>query len=161
MYRIQWGLYNIAITWTCAVTLLYWTLDYDPANPRWFYDLTCHLLPALVCLLDLALTATPFRLAHVIYPLIFGSAYGVMTVLLWVAGREPVYDMIDYENKPGRTAGLLAGIVGFVMVYHFLIWTLTTFRQKAADWLQNPSSSLNSNEDLVGNNVDLVERQFL
>ena len=63
------------------------------------------------------LSSTPVRILHVVYSLIFGVSYLLLTVIFWAAdgtnarGEPYIYSFVDYNETPGFSSGLVLGFV--------------------------------------------------
>ncbi|XP_038058688.1 protein rolling stone-like [Patiria miniata] len=132
-HRIHWFLFSITININLIVTIVYWSLLYSPSyNGPSFFDFNVHATPAIISTLDLFVTAIPVRLLHFVYPLVFGIAYVVMTVIFWAAGGRtaygPIYPILDYTNDPGLAAGVICGVMVLCLVLQGALWCLYKLR---------------------------------
>jgi hypothetical protein len=129
---IHWLLFVLGIEPAVTITMLYWPsfLVYDAAtsSPS-YYSLMYHLINGLVALMDMWITRIPIRLYHVIYPVIFVSAYSLFTGLYYVGGGlDPlnntyIYSVLDYENDPGVAAGITVGAsLVIVPLFHLFLY---------------------------------------
>ncbi|XP_063961924.1 protein rolling stone-like isoform X3 [Lytechinus pictus] len=150
-HMIQWLFYNVIVTWTCLVLVVFWGALYDPRYPNWMFDISCHALPGVFSVLELAFTATPCRLAHIIYPMIYGLLYLTFTLVYWGTGHPPIYSILDYSGNPGLATGSILGMVGFMLLFHPLVWGLTKLRGSVA-------GRLNCSQDLHGDRHELIDR---
>ena len=112
-----WVIFNMAANSSILITLLYWTLVFGGETSG--LDVTTHLLNCVFMVADLMLSSTPVRILHVVYALIFGVSYLLLTVIFWAAdgtnalGEPYIYSFVDYNESPGFSSGL---VVGFVFV---------------------------------------------
>ena len=146
---VQWIFYDVIMTWTWLVLIVFWGILYDPRYPNWLFDISCHLLPGVFALIELALTATPIRVAHVIYPTIFGIMYLTFTLIYWATGHDPIYPILDYSGNPGLAAGSIVGMAGFIMLFHPLVWGMTKLREKVGRRCSCYSASETDNMQLI------------
>lgn len=106
-----WVIFNIAANVSILITLLYWTLIFGGKTSG--LDVTTHLLNCVFMIADLMLTTTPVRILHVVYALILGVCYILLTVIFWAADGtnardEPyIYSYVDYDKTPGFSSGLM------------------------------------------------------
>lgn len=110
-----WVIFNMAANCSILITLLYWTLIFGGKTSG--LDVTTHLLNSVVMVADLMLSTTPVRILHVVYALILGVCYILLTVIFWAADwtnarDEPhIYSYVDYNETPGFSSGLMIGFV--------------------------------------------------
>ncbi|XP_033628294.1 protein rolling stone-like [Asterias rubens] len=131
-HKIQCLLFNITLNVNIIVTLIYWSFLYDP-SVSFFYDFHVHSFTTIVSLLDLFLTAMPVRFLHLIYPMGFGIAYLIMTLIYWGAGGvtrlgDYIYSFINYTESPGLAAGVACGVLIGVVLVQLLVWGLYKLR---------------------------------
>lgn len=106
-----WVIFNIAANASILITLLYWTLIFGGKTSG--LDVTTHLLNCVFMVADLMLTTTPVRILHVVYALILGVCYILLTVIFWAAdgtnarGEPYIYSYVDYDETPGFSSGLM------------------------------------------------------
>ena len=106
---------NVAYNSAMCVVVLYWSLVYDPTanDGRVFLDVNLHALNALFVLVDATLVASPVRIFHFVYAILFGVVYAVFTVVYWTVGgtnavgRPYVYAVLDYGERPGIAAACI------------------------------------------------------
>ena len=110
-----WVIFNMAANASILISLLYWTLIFGGKTSG--LDVTTHLLNCVFMVADLMLCATPVRILHVVYALILGVCYILLTVIFWAAdgtnarGEPYIYSYIDYKKTPGFSSGLMIGFV--------------------------------------------------
>ena len=150
---VQWLFYDVIMTWTWLVLIVFWGILFNPQYPNWLFDITCHLLPGVFALFELALTATPCRVAHVIYPGIYGVIYLTLTLIYWATGHDPIYPILDYSGDPGLAAGSIMGMAGFILLFHPLVWGMTRLRGSVARRLN--CGSLSNSENMQ---TELINR---
>ena len=114
-HKLQWLLFSIGAEIALAVSILYWTVIYDGSEVDGV-NLNVHLTNGVIAVVDLWFSATPVRLLHIIYPLIFGAFYLIFTGIYHAADGtnsddEPyVYSVIDYGESPGSAVGVALAI---------------------------------------------------
>ena len=110
-----WVIFNMAANSSILITLLYWTLVFGGKTSG--LDVTTHLLNCVFMVADLMFSSIPVRILHVVYALIFGVSYLLLTVIFWAAdgtnarGEPYIYSFVDYSESPGFSSGLVAGFV--------------------------------------------------
>ncbi|XP_072163767.1 protein rolling stone-like [Diadema setosum] len=117
-YQIQWCLFNITATPSLIVTVVYWLALYPFMDEKLpvFLDVSFHLLPAIVCLVEVFVTLIVVRFVHVVYPLSYLLVYLIFAVIYWAAGgTDPlgnpfIYPIIDFGNYPGIAAATSVGV---------------------------------------------------
>ena len=96
-----------------------------------FITVCVHLVNSLYVMLDLFITAVPFRILHLWLPEIFGISYTCFSVFHWgYTGAEPIYHVLDYQNSPGMSAIYLL-TVAFVAspLFHILTFCIYWLRR--------------------------------
>ena len=112
-----WVIFNIAANAAILVTLSYWTLIFGGKTSG--LDVTTHLINSVFIIAEVMLSTIPIRILHVVYALVLGICYVLMTVIFWAVdgtnarGEPYIYSYIDYNKSPGFSSGL---VVGFVLV---------------------------------------------
>ena len=107
-HQIFWLVYDVAFCVGIFVTICYWSFVLK-GTPD-FLDISTHALNTVFILVEVILGRVPIRLLHVVYTMIYLSAYVIFTVIYWTAGGrnakdEPyIYEILDYE---GKSAGSL------------------------------------------------------
>ncbi|XP_011679919.2 protein rolling stone [Strongylocentrotus purpuratus] len=141
--QLQWLLFNIAITSSIIVTLVYWPILRpmipEDMKPPLYLDMSIHLFTSIFCLLDLFITKVTIKFHHVIYPALYLIVYGLFAIFYWVAGgTDPygdlyIYPIIDFENAPGIAAATMIGIVVAVFLAHGFLKLLYYLRVRFVD----------------------------
>ena len=110
-YRVQWVLQNVAFCIALIVTVLYWSLVYNPDyGIPVEVDVNMHTLNSVFAIVDLFLGATPIRLLHFYQPVAMGTVYIIFSVIYWKAGGTGfgnntfIYPILDYGHHPGQAA---------------------------------------------------------
>jgi len=129
LYKLQWFLYNIAATMSVGVTLYYWTFDYTGTGIS-LSDLNVHILNAVFMVVEHIFSSMPWRILHVVYPMLFTILYTKVTVFYWMyVDGQPMYAVLDYSNRPGLAALLVFGGLFVVLpAIHFLLYLIYRLR---------------------------------
>ena len=137
MEKIQWLLFTLGTEFAFAITLLYWTLFYDPHSQHNFFSLDSlhiHLINGILALVDFWVAGVPVQIYHALYSILFALSYVAFTGLYYaVGGTDPagslfIYPFLDYKTSPGPAIGvgivcalLLMTAIHFVFFLQFLI----------------------------------------
>ncbi|XP_072181347.1 protein rolling stone-like [Diadema setosum] len=121
-YQIQWFFFNITATPSVTVTILYWQyLFYFSSEkvPILLY-VSIHILPTIVCLIDILITLIVVRFVHVIYPVLCLIIYLIFTFLYLSFGGTGLFEnsiirILDFESYAYGTRGLLS-VVGVTLI---------------------------------------------
>lgn len=113
--QLYWLLGNIVQVFSVIVTVIYFSVLF-PAKPDHssvsLHDVNVHMLNTGFMVLDAMIGARPVRMLHVIYPLLYGVAYVVFSVIYW--SRDPehnvVYKKVLDWSHPGLTVGVVCGL---------------------------------------------------
>lgn len=133
-------LFYLGINFALFVTTLFWVVVYGISHDIPKSQLTAstyhyHGVNALFALIDIFVTGLPMNILHVVYPLLFGAAYAVFSVIYYSAhgtdglGHHYVYSALDW-SKPEKAFGfvLLSVVVEVVMyagiygLYRLRVW---------------------------------------
>ena len=130
--KIQWLLFTVGTEFAVAITLLYWTLFYQPRSEHNFFSLDSlhiHLINGVVALVDLWLSGTPVRLYHCLYSVLFAASYFIFTVIYYAAGgMDPagnrfIYPFLNYKSNPVPAVGIGIGCALVMMTaIHFVFY---------------------------------------
>lgn len=115
MDKIQWVLFVVGTEFAVAITILYWTLFYDPHSKHNFFSLDSlhvHLLNGIAAVVNFWLAGVPVRLYHALYSVLFAVSYVVFTGVYYAAGgTDPmgnsfIYPFLNYESNSSLAVGL-------------------------------------------------------
>ena len=129
--KLSWIMSSAANNLAIAVTIVYWGALFDPKEERAtleeFENYDVHLIQTVITLMDVVISARPWRLFHAIYPFIYALTYLGFNVIYTVVlggknakGEDFVYPILDWRNVP-ITAGL------WVVVFIILIFMSQIF----------------------------------
>eukprot|EP00095_Tigriopus_kingsejongensis_P005529 maker-scaffold282_size228295-snap-gene-1.24 protein:Tk05529 transcript:maker-scaffold282_size228295-snap-gene-1.24-mRNA-1 annotation:"hypothetical protein DAPPUDRAFT_306029" len=152
-YKVSWTITNI--TWTSAVfiSIFYWSILYD--NNFNYFGFFVHGLNSVICLLDLLVSARPFRMHHVYIPALFGVWYVLFSLIyFWAGGTDAegngyIYSVLDWSN-PGLSIGVVCGAAVGIVVVHALIFGLYKLRV----FCSGPSTDSEDDEQHFFTNAD-------
>jgi len=140
---ILWVLTNISSSLSFMITIVYWSVLYNPArNELDFENFSGHLLIAVVHFVDVLVGDRPWRLAHSFHPVLFGCVYAVFSLSYYLAGGtnyhfEPyVYHITDW-GRTGRTIGVLVGVTIALVTFHAFFCLLARGREALKSCLKS------------------------
>ncbi|XP_071498431.1 protein rolling stone-like [Diadema antillarum] len=156
-YQLEWLLFNISINVCIIVTLVYWPIlrPQIPKNQEipLHIDISIHLLPCILCLVDLFLTKVHLRFVHVLYPALYLFAYLLFAVIYWAAGgTDPsgnryIYPIIDFGGNPGIAVATVFGVAAATFLAQGFLKLLYILRRRCLD--TNVSERVEEQEPLV------------
>lgn len=133
--KVSWVVHNIAANIAPLVTLIYWAFVYVPGQYADGSNINAHAINSVLIAIDVLLSSTPFRVFHLVYPVLYSLIYSLFTVIYWAAGgtneegQSYIYAIMNYEKNAGL-AVLMA--VMFVLLAvplsQFLLYGLFRFR---------------------------------
>lgn len=134
---ILWAFFTVATESAFAILVLYWIvidgLQFEDDNAL---SLHVHLINGIASLIDLWITGIPLHLLHVVYIVLFGSAYVTFSGIYHAAnGTDPdgnpyIYEPLDYGAQPGVAAGYAIGCgFFFLAMVHLLFFVQYLARQ--------------------------------
>jgi hypothetical protein len=124
--KFYWFLANNCVCFACVISLIYWTMLYRDTDVNLNNYLT-HATNSLVLIVDLLIVRHPHRMSHFIYPMAFGSLYMTFTVAYPLlggvdkTGANYVYPILDWKNKPQRSAVVGVGCVICLGIAHVIV----------------------------------------
>ncbi|OWF47446.1 protein rolling stone-like [Mizuhopecten yessoensis] len=107
LWKVNWVLYNMAMTTAIVVVLLYWILLATSFGPG---SINKHLINGVIALLYISFTAKPSRILHFYQPVMFAALYSIFSVIYFGAGGGNVYSVLDW-SKPGNALALTLPLV--------------------------------------------------
>lgn len=133
---IYWILHYVSAVASISIALLYWTLVFDPTKSSVdVRNLHVHGINAVYHVLNILITAIPYRLFHFYIPMIYSGLYVTFTGIYYAAGGhnergEPfIYSVLDYSSNPGKAAGYAVGFaLGGIPIVHCVYYGLYKLR---------------------------------
>ncbi|XP_060063806.1 uncharacterized protein LOC132544250 [Ylistrum balloti] len=134
LMKFSWLLSVVAQHFSIFVTLLYFSAVFPFLKVKvgLVNDINLHAVNSFIVLLDLAVSARPVRFLHVLYPVIYGCAYTVFSIVYWTFDKERnvLYAILNWNN-PGLTLGVIAGAIFIVVpLIQFTLYGLYRLRLK-------------------------------
>ncbi|KAG5891491.1 hypothetical protein JTB14_004949 [Gonioctena quinquepunctata] len=130
---IYWALSAVSNSHGFMITLLFWTILYDPSKRDYVLaDIFVHGCNSIFIMLDLWITAHPVNLAHWLYSFIFGFAYAIFSVAYHFhdksrGGTGWVYQIVDWDY-PGKASAVMIGICGLTFLMTILSFSIYKVR---------------------------------
>ncbi|XP_076468675.1 protein rolling stone-like [Babylonia areolata] len=134
--KMTWLVYTLASVSSILITVLFYGLLFDGHFE--LLSTVTHLLTSVYVILDLAVTAIPVRLLHVIYPVIFAVVYVVFSVIYWAAdgvnskGDPYIYEVLHWEEAEKAVPIAVGVILVGVPLGHLVLWSLYMLRVQVA-----------------------------
>ncbi|PVD24226.1 hypothetical protein C0Q70_14696 [Pomacea canaliculata] len=139
--KFAWLLYTVSTELSLEVTILY--LSCGCNGKISLPSALVHVATSVYVLIDMAITATPIRLLHFIYPVGLKCLY-IMASAMFLAAEGTnerdekfAYSPFDWVYDRGCLKLALAWTLGGSPVLHFLVWTLSLFRKWVHDRISN------------------------
>jgi hypothetical protein len=142
-YKITWLLHNLCADGSLLIVCVYWTaIASNPGGANFAggglgtngettspSNVNVHGVILGLMLLEIAISAIPYRLAHWVYTFIYGCCYAAFTLIYWGAGgtrpdgERYIYKPLDYSGLGGVTAAVLAvALLVIIPLSHIAIW---------------------------------------
>ena len=139
-FKLSWLFCNISLGACPVVTVVYWSFLYQPGTitgmSLWL-DIAIHLLGTIALILDVCISAFPLRLAHMVYPLIYGLLYILFSLLYCylggakIVGDCDIYPVLNWEfNDIDPTLGYIALCFVFFLLGFSLYYLMYRIRLK-------------------------------
>ena len=154
MEKIQWLLFTVGTEFAVAITLIYWTLFYQPHSKQNFFSLDSlhiHLINGILALVDLWMTGVPVRVYHALYSILLALSYVAFTGIYYAAGgTDPtgnsfIYPFLNYKSSPGSAVGL--GIMCALLLMTailFIFFILSLIRNWITSYIQRQRDTIMS-----------------
>ena len=116
-----------------------------------YLNIFLHGVNSFTCLIDIFISARPWKLLHFLYPICFGTYYAAFSLIYWGAGGlgvcykyrtdtatvhsnnmwcDPfIYPILDWQNNPGLAAGVIVGGCLVMPLIHLFWMGLAWIRQ--------------------------------
>jgi len=133
---IYWILHYISAVASVSIALIYWTLVFNPAqNSVDVRNLHVHGINAVYHVLNILITAIPYRLFHFYIPIIYAGLYVTFTGIYFAVGGQNefgqnyIYSVLNYSTHPGEAAGYaVAFALGGIPIVHCAYYVLYKLR---------------------------------
>ncbi|KAL4226901.1 hypothetical protein ACF0H5_014879 [Mactra antiquata] len=143
--KVSWFFFTLSTVTGLTVSLLYWTFHFIDLgldvginlngskigeNTLDYGTLAFNFINALVILINLFITAKPFRLLHFYIPMIYFAVYFIFSVIYQAGSGDYIYKIFDW-GQVFVTTGLTYGIVFIaVPLVHLMVFGLVQLRTK-------------------------------
>ncbi|XP_065176426.1 protein rolling stone-like [Sycon ciliatum] len=132
LHALQQVIFSIGLASSILITILYYAL----LSPRGgFLDVSVHALNTVLTVIAICLTNFKVNVLHFIYPLVFGVAYLIFSVIYTLSGgtntqnRTYIYSPLDWNSKPGGAAALsLPAVLIGIPVVHLICYGIMKLR---------------------------------
>ena len=167
-FKIVWLLLNVCLTAHPIITIIYWAFIYNPefvyANQGGGYGVALtvhrHAFNTIFTYFDLAVSATPVKFWHFVYPLAYALLYiSFSLVYFWAGGVNPYIDspaiyphLLDW-TAPGRTIAILLGVMVILVVFHSAAYGYYRLRKHVADRLLPHINGVCKNSEVLRNEI--------
>lgn len=156
IYSLSWGLQTTFFTVALWISIIYWAVlhkyvvEYHLMKTPWmmFLNVFLHAGNTLSCLIDIFITARPFRVTHFYLPILFGVWYSLFSVIYWAAGglgicrceEDPapanctlhcdkyIYPILDWQDHPGNAVAIVLGGMVCMPLLQAFWWGLSKLR---------------------------------
>lgn len=133
--KASWVVCNIASNIGSLVSLMYWSFVYVPGQFVDGSNINAHAINSVLIVTDVLLSNAPFRVFHLVYPMLYSLIYCLFTVVYWAAGgtneqgQPYIYAIMNYGKNAGL-AVLMAAVFVLLAVplSQFLLYGLFRFR---------------------------------
>ena len=132
--QAYWFLGNVTQVFAIIVTVVYFVALYPSLRKIYgdvsLEDLNLHGFNTAMLLVDIAVCARPVRLLHVLYPVLYGAAYAIFSVIYWSLDPQNnvLYENVLDWNHVGVTIGVVLGLcvvgVPLLQLSHFGVYKL-------------------------------------
>jgi len=116
--KLNWFLFAVASPAAFFVTIVYFTAMFPRRRVAYLAerDVHQHIMTSVLVLLELAVSAIPVRILHVVYVVAYGALYLAFSAIYWALDHNRVlYPGVLDWNHPLRTIGVtvVLSVVGF------------------------------------------------
>lgn len=89
-FKIYWWFNNMTLVISICITIIYWGILFDDTHELNAVNVMTHGTNSLLMFLDMMIVSHPYRLLHVIQPIILGVVYAIFSVIYYFAGGVDV-----------------------------------------------------------------------
>lgn len=151
--RLYWFLSNNSVVFSCVVSSIYWTLLYRGQQSS-LNNYLVHATNSIFLVIDLFVVKFPHKMSHFIYPMSCGTLYLFFTIIYTYLGgvdrdgKNYVYPVLDWKNKPHQSMIVGMGCVILLGVFHVIVGFLHRIRSKLHKYVTESSVKI-SNEQIL------------
>jgi len=132
---VSWILSTTATGGALLITIIYWALLFPGEDPPVSYqNVFVHGLNSVIVLVDVFISARPWRFHHVYMPVTFGLTYLTFSIVYYyaggtdAAGNAYIYPILDWSD-PGPTVGYVFLCVVAVVLIHAVLFGFYRLRK--------------------------------
>ena len=75
IYTVYWILYTVGTSGAFFITPLYWIVAFKPGDEVTYFNIFVHALNSVICVVEILVSAKPWRWQHFYACFIYGLAY--------------------------------------------------------------------------------------
>ncbi|XP_076448329.1 uncharacterized protein LOC143285034 [Babylonia areolata] len=128
--QVYWLLSNVIQDMAITVTIIYFGALYSASEGVTLMDMNMHGVSSIMIVIDVLVSARPVRLAHALYPVLYGVLYVIFSVIYWSqdhVNNVLYHNVLDW-NYPGQTFGVVLGLatvgIPLLQLLHYGIYRL-------------------------------------
>ncbi|XP_067942892.1 protein rolling stone-like [Watersipora subatra] len=125
--KIQWILYNVSLSTSILVTLIYWGVLFAivaPDTKITFFNVSVHVINCVFMLIEQYIAGIPSRIAHVYHCVVYAFLYVIFSVIMHFAEGLVIYPIVLDWSNPGLTTGVVCGLCLFYFVAQFVFFLI-------------------------------------
>ncbi|XP_025077125.1 protein rolling stone-like isoform X2 [Pomacea canaliculata] len=136
--QLLWLAYEVSVVCSLFVSIVYWSVmfghrkNFGPLAELTLPSLVTHLFNSIYVLMDLCVRATPIRLLHAVYSILYLLTYLVFAVIYTETGGKNMNgDNFIYRPMDWSDASILAVFVlamAALAVLHLMVYTIAVVR---------------------------------
>ncbi|XP_063701311.1 protein rolling stone isoform X2 [Culicoides brevitarsis] len=134
IHKTYWFFYTIATIYSLIITVMYWTVIYDPEIHKInAVNMMSHVVNSVLMLIDLIVVGHPIKIQHAYQTIGLGIIYMIFTITYYILDGtnrldEPfVYKPMDW-SRPGKALAISVGGLIFVFIVHFICYLVYRVR---------------------------------
>lgn len=137
--KIYWFLFSTSYTTCLLVTLVFWTLLFNPKQYQedlnLFITIDRHGVILVAVVFQYAMNMIPVRILHVVYVILIALVYFVHTYFYYISTGHLVYYIFDWHNSPRMTVGVAFALVGVIFVLQIILFLFDLLKNKICNKL--------------------------
>ncbi|XP_067648759.1 protein rolling stone-like [Haliotis asinina] len=116
---ILWIMYGVCNAMCPIVTCMWYATVATPDDAFLPRELFVHAINSVVVLIDQMVSATPVRLLHFPFPVVFGLVYYLFSIFYWMADTKHVlYEKVLDWNHPALPFGMIFFTSCVAVIFH-------------------------------------------
>lgn len=85
-FKVYWWFNNMTLVISICITIIYWGILFSDEHKLDAVNVMTHATNSVLMFLDMMIVSHPYRLLHVIQPIILGVTYAIFSVIYYFAG---------------------------------------------------------------------------